>query len=103
MFLFENECNHCLLTVPSLGVDTVGVPQASVAVAVPKAPLISPGVGLQPRVLVVPPVVITGGVISDVQLTVRDAVEVLPQASVAVNVLVCEREQPSLEQYHHLE
>jgi hypothetical protein len=37
-----------------------------------------------------------GGVTSDVQVTVRDAVAVLPHASLAVNVLVCDREQPSL-------
>ena len=74
------------------------MPQASVAVAVPKAPLISPELDyIQDLHCTVPPVVITGGVISAIQLTVRDAVEVLPQASVAVNVLVCERVQPSLE------
>jgi hypothetical protein len=37
-----------------------------------------------------------GGVLSDVQVTVRDAVDVLPQASAAVHVLVCVRVQPSL-------
>src|SRR6187431_2424446 len=88
---------HPLLpTVPSLPADTVGVPQPSVAVAVPKAPLISPEVGLQPSVVVVPPVVITGGVLSEVQVTVRDAVDVLPQASRAVHVLVCVRIHPLL-------
>ena len=35
-----------------------------------------------------------GGVISSVHVTVLDAVAVLPQASLAVNVLVCERSQP---------
>src|SRR5678815_247935 len=73
---------------------TVGVLQASVAVAVPSAPFISPADGLQPSVVVVPPVVITGGVISEIHVTVRAAVELLPQASVAVNVLVCVRLQP---------
>src|SRR5678815_2664175 len=77
-----------LPTEPSLPADREGVPQPSVAEAVPKAPLISPVVGLQPRVVVVPPVVITGGVLSEVHVTVRDAVEVLPQASIAVHVLV---------------
>ena len=79
-----------LLTLPSLE-DTVGTPQASVAVAVPNAPLISPADGLQPRVVPVPPVVKTGGVTSAIHVAVRDAVAVLPQASAAVHVLVCER------------
>src|SRR5678816_592014 len=83
-------------TEPSLPADREGVPQPSVAEAVPKAPLISPEVGLQPSVVVVPPVVITGGVLSEVQVTVRDAVDVLPQASIAVHVLVCVRIQPLL-------
>jgi hypothetical protein len=73
--------------VPSLE-DTVGTPQASVAVAVPNAPFISPADGLHPSDVPVPPVVNTGGVTSAVHVTVRDAVEVLPQASLAVNVLV---------------
>ncbi|MNC91755.1 hypothetical protein D3C83_80670 [compost metagenome] len=77
-----------LVTAPSVGADKVGVPQLSVAEAVPSAPLISPVDGLQPSVVVVPPVVITGAVLSDVQVTVRDAVDVLPQASRAVHVLV---------------
>jgi hypothetical protein len=76
-----------LLTEPSLD-DRVGVPQPSVAVAVPNALLISPADGLHPRDVVVPPVVITGAVLSAVQVTVRDAVAVLPQPSLAVNVLV---------------
>src|SRR5687767_2894704 len=84
-----------LLTLPSLE-DTVGTPQASVAVAVPSALLISLAAGLHPRVVVVPPVVSTGAVRSAVQVTVLDAVEVLPQKSIAVNVLVCERAQPLL-------
>jgi hypothetical protein len=76
-----------LLTLPSLE-DTVGVPHASVAVAVPNAPLIAPAEGLHPSDVPVPPVVNTGGVTSAVQVTVREAVDVLPQASLAVNVLV---------------
>jgi hypothetical protein len=91
MFLFVYECNHCFQQNHRFHADREGVPQPSVAEAVPKAPLISPVVGLQPRVVVVPPVVITGGVLSEVHVTVRDAVDVLPQASRAVHVLVCVR------------
>jgi hypothetical protein len=87
-FLVCERPQPLLETSPSLGADTVGVPQASVAVAVPRALLISPPDGLQPRVVVVPPVVITGAVLSAVQVTVRDAVDVFPQASRAVHVLV---------------
>ena len=76
-----------LLTLPSLE-DTVGTPQASVAVAVPSDALISPAEGLHPSDVPVPPVVTTGGVTSIIHVTVRDAVAVLPQASLAVNVLV---------------
>jgi hypothetical protein len=65
-------------------------------VAVPSALLISLAAGLHPSVNDVPPVVRTGGVTSAVHVTVRDAVDVLPQKSLAVNVLVCEREQPVL-------
>jgi hypothetical protein len=91
-----------LLTDPSFEV-TLGVLQPSVAVAVPSAAFISLADGLQPSVVVVPPVVIVGPVRSPVQFTVREAVDVLPQASLAVNVLVWLREQlelltdPSLE------
>src|SRR5204862_180080 len=77
----------------------VGVLHASVAEAVPKAPFISPAVGLHPRfapLATVPPVVNVGGVRSAIQLIVLDAVEVLPHASIALNVLVCVREQPLL-------
>jgi len=91
-----------LETAPSLEVIVV-LPHASVAVAVPSALLISPVVGLHPSVVVVPPLTITGAVLSAVQVTVLDAVAVLAQASRTVHVLVCEREQllldtaPSLE------
>ena len=74
--------------------DTVTAPQASVAVAVPRAPFISPADGLQPRFTSVQLAVITGGVTSAIHVTVRDVVDVLPQASIAVNVLVCERLHP---------
>ena len=84
-----------LVTLPSL-CDIVGTPHASVAVAVPNAPLISPADGLHPIDVPVPPVVSTGGVRSSIQLTVLDAVDVLPQKSIAVNVLVCVRTHPVL-------
>ncbi len=76
-----------LPTTPS---DAVGVtvPQLSVAVAVPRAALISDGAGLQARVVVVPVSVITGATRSSVQVTVREAIAVLLHASVAVHVLV---------------
>ena len=76
-----------LLTLPSLE-ETVGVPQASDALAVPNALFISPAEGLHPRDVPLPPVVNRGAVTSAVHVTVRDAVYVLPQASLAVNVLV---------------
>src|SRR4030095_3363106 len=79
------------VTEPSLDV-TVVAPQASVAVAVPSALVRSLAAGLQPNVVVVPPVEIVGGEVSSFQVTVLDAVEVLPHASLAVHVLVCERE-----------
>ena len=62
--------------------------QSSVAVAVPNAELIATDVGLHPSVAVAPVIVIAGGLLPDVQLTVDAAVEVLPQTSVAVQVLV---------------
>ena len=75
------------LTGPSLDV-TVGVPHASVAVAVPSAALVAADDGLHP-VIVVPVAVMVGGVLSCVHVTVLEAVAVLPQPSVAVHVLVC--------------
>ena len=68
----------------------VGVPQASLAVALPRAASIAADVGLHPSVDEVPVAVITGGVVLDVHVTVLDTVDVFPQASVAVNVLVCD-------------
>ena len=76
-----------LVTVPSLD-DTVGIPQASEADAVPSAALISEAAGLHPRVNVVPVAVMVGGIRSAVHVIVLDAVAVLPHASLAVNVLV---------------
>jgi hypothetical protein len=72
---------------------TVGIPQASVAVAVPNAPSIVAVDGLQPSARAFPLVVIAGPVTSAVHVAILAAVEVLPHASIAVNVLVCEREQ----------
>ena len=71
----------------------VGVPQASVADAVPNAPAIAAADGLHAKLPAVVTVIV-GGVRSLVHVTVDDAVAVLPQASVAVNVLVCERRHP---------
>ena len=79
-----------MLVIPLLSVDVIVVlPQASDAVAVPSAALISLCDGLQPSVLVVPFVVIMGPVISSAaQFTVLEAVAELPQASRAVHVRV---------------
>src|SRR6188508_3119631 len=46
--------------------------------------------GLQPSVATAPVIIIAGGLGVFVQVTVVEAVAVLPQASTAVNVLVCE-------------
>ena len=75
---------------PSEKVILVTVPQPSVAVAVPSAAVISEAAGLHASVNVVPVAVIPGGTRSLVHVTVREAVDVLPQASLAVNVLVCD-------------
>ena len=56
--------------------------------AEPNAASMSSLLGLQPSVRVVPDAVITGAVTSTFQLTVLLADVVLPQASVAVHVLV---------------
>lgn len=58
--------------------------------------MISLAAGLQPNDRVVPPVAIVGGVESSVHIAVLDAVDVLPHASVATHVLVCDREHPVL-------
>ena len=79
-----------LCKAPSLE-ETVVAPHATVAIAVPSAPLISPAVGLQPNVEPVPPAVIVGAVMSSVHVAVLAAVDVLPQTSCAVHVLVCDR------------
>jgi hypothetical protein len=76
-------------TVPSVKV-IVGVAQPSVAVAEPKAAVISEACGLQPRGTVVYDPVNVGGVISAVHVTVLVMVAVLPHSSLAINVLVCD-------------
>jgi hypothetical protein len=76
-----------LTTAPSVEV-SVGVPQASVAVAVPSAAFISDDVGLHDKANAAPVAVIAGGVVSSVQVAVLEVEEVLPHASVAVHVLV---------------
>ena len=67
---------------------TVGVPQASVAVAVPRAALIAAEFGLHPSGELFPLAVSVGAILSAVHVAVRDIVELLPQALVAVHVLV---------------
>ena len=69
------------------------MPHASVAEAEPRAPFISPVVGLHPSVNEPPVAVMVGAVTSAVHVTVLEAVAVLPQLSIAVHVLVCDREQ----------
>jgi hypothetical protein len=70
--------------------------QASVAVAVPNAPFIAAVDGLHPSSSAPPVAVSVGAVISNVHVAVREVEDVLPQASVAIHVLVCERPQPLL-------
>ena len=67
--------------------------QASLAVAAPSAASIAAELGLHPRAPLagVPVAVIVGAVTSTVQVAVLDVVDMLPQASVAVNVLVWAR------------
>ena len=76
------------VTVPVVGVAVSG-PQASATVAVPRAASIAAADGLQAKVNVVPVAVMTGATVSSVHETVleTEAAE-LPQASVAVQVLV---------------
>ena len=74
--------------LPGSGPPPTSPPQLSLIVAVPNAALISPADGLQPNVVVVPVVVITGGILSAIQVTVLDAMAELPHASLAVHALV---------------
>src|SRR5688572_1978064 len=79
---------HPVLVILLLVNETVGVPHASIAVAVPNAPSIAEAEGLQPSIKLFPVAAITGGVLSSAHVAVLDAVDVLPHASIAVNVLV---------------
>jgi len=72
---------------------TAGALHAAVAVAEPRAALMSAAEGLQPRVATAPVIIIAGGLGALVQVTVVEAVAELPQASTAINVLVREAEQ----------
>ena len=83
-----------LCNAPSLNVSVIG-PQASVAVAVPNAAVISEAAGLHPSANDVPIDVMEGGVTSAVHETVLVIVDVLPQPSIATNVLVCDAVQPA--------
>ena len=78
--------------------DAVGVSaplQLSDAVALPREEFIVDEDGLHPsEVETVELAVITGGVASSVQVTVRDAAVMFPQPSVADQVLVCDLAQP---------
>jgi hypothetical protein len=78
-----------VITGPSETI-TAGVLQAAVAVAEPRAALISEADGLQPRVATAPVIIIVGGLGTLVHVTVVAAVAVLPHASMATNVLVLE-------------
>src|SRR5205085_4083271 len=83
-----------LFTALSEAVGVTG-PQLSLALAEPRAASMSAALGLQPSVVVVPVAEMTGGSVSAVQVTVRETGSAaLPQASVAVQVRVCERMQP---------
>ena len=79
--------------LPSLCV-TVGLLHPSVADADPSAILMAVDVGLQPNGTLANEPENTGAVKSEVQLAVRATVDVLPQPSVAKNVLVCEKLHP---------
>jgi hypothetical protein len=84
------EALHALVvTGPSVNV-TIGVPHAAVAVAEPSAAVMSEAEGLHPSVTEAGVTIIVGGLGALVQLTVLDTVAVLPQPSIAKNVLVCE-------------
>jgi hypothetical protein len=81
-----------LLIAPSVNV-TTGVLHAAVAVAEPRAAVISEAEGLQPRVTVAGIIITEGGLGALSQVTVLVTVAVLPHPSTAVKVLVCEEEQ----------
>ena len=79
-------------TAPSVN-DTTGVPHVAVAVAEPSPALISEADGLQPRVGIAPVIIIIGGLGAFIHVTVLVMVALLPHASTAINVLVCDAEQ----------
>ena len=81
-----------VITGPSETI-TAGVLQAAVAVAEPRAAVISVAEGLQPSVIKAGVIIIVGGLGALSQLTVLEVVAELPQPSTAVNILVCEEEQ----------
>ena len=81
-----------LCTALSLKV-TVGVPQPSVAVAVPSDTFTSAVDGLHAVSAGAAVKVSVGAVTSYVQFTVLDTVDILPHPSIAVNVLVCDLRQ----------
>jgi hypothetical protein len=74
----------------------VGAPHASNAAPIPNAASMAAIVGLHPNVVDVPVTVMTGATGSDRHVTVLDALEELPHASIDINVLVCVRLHPSL-------
>jgi len=82
--------------IPPVFEVTVGLPQASVAVAEPRDASICAEDGLHKVSGPAPVAIRVGAVTSAVHVAVRDAVAVLPQKSVAVNVLVCDRKHPLL-------
>jgi hypothetical protein len=75
------------VTAPSVNV-TIGVLHAAVAVADPSAAVISEAEGLHPSVTEAGIIIMVGGLGALSQLTVLDVVALLPQPSIAVNVLV---------------
>jgi hypothetical protein len=81
-----------VVTGPSVNV-TIGIPHAAVAVAEPSAAVISEAEGLQPSVTVAGLIIMVGGLGALVQVTVLVVAAELPQASTAINVLVCDAEQ----------
>jgi hypothetical protein len=84
------EAVHAVVVMgPSVNV-TIGDPHAAVAVADPSAAVISEAVGLQPSVTEAGVIIIAGGLGALVQVTVLEVEAVLPQPSIAVNVLVCD-------------
>jgi hypothetical protein len=87
-----DQAQPLLVTAPSVNV-TIGVLHVAVAVADPRAAVISEAEGLQPRVTRAGVIIMVGGLGALSQVTVLDVVAVLPQPSTAVNVLVCEEEQ----------